>query len=132
MATVSLGEVGTDPGAHSRVVAVFWHVDEQRDEAAKPIRSRQHPQARPIGKACNRQGEVGQPVEVDLKQLVARIGLQHREQAAPCMARRVEASAIGRCHHLAAQDWHLVGGTGVSGGREQTHHPHLARQLAVR
>ncbi len=128
---VDLGEVGADPGPHGRIVAVLRHVDEERDEAPEAVGPRQHADARPVGEVDDGQREAVQPLDVDLEQVVARIGLQHVQQRAPGMARRVEAGARCDLGDLAAQIGHLAGRGAVGGGGEQAENAHLAREGAA-
>ena len=128
---VGLGEVGSDPRPHGRIVAVLGHVDEERDEAPEAVGPRQHADARPVGEVDDGEREAVQPLDVDLEQVVARIGLEHVQQRAPGMARRVEAGALRDLGDLAAQIRHLAGRGAVGGGGEQAEDAHLAGQRAV-
>ena len=128
-AAIGLGEVGADPASYRRIVAVLRNVDEERHEAAEPVRAREHAHSRPVGQSCDGQGEPVEPLDVDLEQIVARIALQYREEASPSMARRVETGALDHRLHLPAQDRNLAGGAGIGRRCEQADDPHLTGQL---
>ena len=131
-AAMRLGEIGTDPRPHERVVPVLRYVDEQRHEPPEAVRPRQHADTRPLGQRQDRQGEAQQPLCLDLEEIVARVILEHVGQRAPGMARRVEAGSALHLGDLAAEVGNVARRTRIGGGGEEADDPHLAGERAVR
>ena len=127
-ALVGAGEVLADAPAHRRVVAVLRHEDEHRDEAVELVRPRERPDARPLGQVHDLDREAVERLLVDLEQLVARIVLEHVEERAAGVARRVEAGARRHLGDLVAQIRHLVERARIGVGGEQADDPQLALQ----
>ena len=95
-ALVDAGEELADAPAHRGVVAVLRHEDEHRDEAVELVGPRERADARPLGQVHDLDREAVERLLVDLEELVARIVLEHVEERAAGVARRVEAGARRR------------------------------------
>src|SRR5581483_9289259 len=98
-----LGKIIADRRPDFAVVTVAWNIDQDRDETIEAVAARQDPRPRTLVKLQNRERELIEHVFFDLKQLVARIGLEHVHQRLAGMARRIEAGAADNAVDLAAE-----------------------------
>ena len=128
---VDRGEELADAQAGLRVVAVLGHEDEDRHEAVELVDAGERTHPRTLRQVHDVDGEVVERVLVDLEQLVARIVLEHVEERAARIARRVEAGAGDQLRHLEAQVRHLGGGVGIGARREQADDAQFAAQAPV-
>ena len=119
-----------DLDADVAVVAFARHVHQNRHEAVEAVTPRQHAHARPLVELQNCEREAVERVFVDLKQLVARIVLQHIGQRLAGMAARIESGALLHRGDLAAQIRNAVRGARIGGGREQSDDAVFADQIA--
>ena len=125
------GEIIADQRPDPSVVALARNVDEDRDETVETVAPRQHAHARTLVELQDGQREVIEQVFVDLKQLVARIGLQHVDQRLAGMARRIEAGAADDVVGLAPQIGNGAHRPRIGGRGEQPADAVFADQLAM-
>ncbi len=130
-ALVGGGEIIADRRADAAVEAIARHIDENRDEAVEAVAPRQHAHARPFVELQDGEREFVERVLVDLKQLVARIGLQHIHQRLAGMAVLIEPGAADDLIDLAPQIRDRAGRARIGGRGKQTAEAAFADQLAV-
>jgi hypothetical protein len=130
-ALVDAREELPDADAHAGVVAVLRHEDEHRHEAVELVGAGQRPHAGALRQVHDVDGEVVERLLVDLEQLVAGIALEHVEERAARIARRIEAGAGDDLRHLVAKIRHLAGGVGVGARGEEADDAQFALELAV-
>ena len=128
---IDIREIGADALADARVVAVLRHEDEHGDEPIEPVDSGQRAHARVLVERQDAGREVEERLDVELEQLVARIGVEDVEKRAARIARRIVAGAAHDLVHLPAQERDVGDRARIGRGREQADDPQLAPQPAL-
>ena len=118
-----------DPDAQLGIEALTRHEHLGRGKPTKRIAPEEHAGALTFLQAQDAHGVLGQAGDIDLEQLVARIGVQYRLQRFGCMTVRHDTSAV---HDLSGQPAHagnLADGSRIGSRGVETQKARLAHQL---
>ena len=121
-----------DAQAHRGVVAVLRDEDEDRDEAVELVDAGERADARPLGELEDVERELLQRRDIDLEELVARIGVEHVHQRSAGIACRIEADILGDARDLEAQIRNRAGRAGIGVRGQQADDAQFAVEPAVR
>ena len=125
------GEIIADQRPDPAVVTLARHIDQNRNETVEAVAPWQHAHARALAELQDGQREVIEQVFVDLKQFVARIGLQHVDQRLAGMTRMIEAGTVDDVVGLAPQIRNGAHRSRIGGRSEQAADAIFTDQLAL-
>ena len=115
-----------------RIEFLARYEDQTRDVAVEAVASHEEPRALTLLQPQNAHGDVGELIDVDLEQLVARVLFEDRDERLGQMAVRQESGAADDRRHLAAHQRNFVGRHHVDGGRVEAEEAPLAAHVPLR